>query len=358
MRCADHGGSSDRDGTRLTVRFARENGLDVSAVLGGGNPSGKSDPYRLRAGAAVSDTQPVLRQITALCIDRPLRFGNSVVQLSNAIELALSHAISKIYVPGFWWITPLIAAHQVEIELRCEEAAEDEILLSGCFYYKKSLRPLYSDHLKTIEEFRRNMLKVRSQIPLLEPPPPLPDDHLVIHIRSGDVFEGRGHPLYGQPPLAFYSLMLRKAPWRQVTLVSEDRRNPVIDRLLQSSGAGLPPVVHRQASLEEDLHLLLRARSLVASLGTFIPAVLALSGNVRRVLCFGGLWHAESLRQQADVFLVRDRDGHYSRSVLAANWRNDESQRALMLDYPEAALGLVQLTRQHPAPSPRPEATS
>lgn len=349
---------TDRDCTPLTVRFALENGLDVSAVLAEGGSSGKRDPYRLMAGAAISDTQPVLRQITALCIDRPLRFGNSVIQLSNAIDLALSHGISRIYVPGFWWITPRIAEHQGEIELLCEEAAAEEVLLSGCFYYKQSLRPLYPERPKTIEEFRRNLLKVRSQIPLLKPPPPLPDDHLVIHIRSGDVFEEQGHPLYGQPPLAFYSLILRSAPWRQVILVSEDRQNPVIDRLLQASGPGLPPVVHRQASLEEDLHLLLRARSLASSLGTFMPAVLALSENVRRVLCFRGLWYSASLRRQADVFVVNDRDGHYSRSVLASNWRNDPSQRALMLDYPEAALALVRLPRQHPGQSSRPEASS
>jgi hypothetical protein len=348
----------DRDSTLLTVRFARENGLDVSAVLGESDLSRKSDPYRLLAGAAVSNRQPVLRQITALRIDRPLRFGNSVIQLSNAIDLALSHGIGRIYVPGFWWISPLTSGHVAEIELCCEDAAPDEVLLSGCFYYKQSLRPLYPDRPKTIEEFRGNLLRARVQIPLLDAPPPLPDDHLVIHIRSGDVFEDRGHPLYGQPPLAFYTLILRKAPWRQVTLVSEDRRNPVIDRLLQSSGPGLPPVVHRQASLEADLQLLLRARSLAGSLGTFMPAVLALSGNVRRVLCFGGLWYGATLRTQADLFVVKDLEGHYSRSVLASNWRNDPFQRALMLDYPETALGLVQLPRQRPNQPPRAEAGS
>lgn len=343
-------GRSDSDA--LTARFARENGLDVKALRGDDDVARKKDPYRLEAGSALNSSEPLLRQISALRIDAPKRFGNSVIQLSNAIDLASDHSIGRIYAPGFWWINPPSAPQSGGITVLGNEAPDDETILSGRFYHRKSLQPLYPTRQKTIEEFRSSLMRVRSQIPLLDPCPPLPDDHLVVHIRSGDVFRNQGHPLYGQPPLAFYTLVLRKGAWRRVTLVSEDRQNPIIDRLLEASGTTLPPLEYRQASLEEDLKLLLRARSLVGSLGTFMPAVLALSSNVRRVICFGGIWYAATLRQRADVVVVKDVAGHYSRTVLASNWRNDPSQRALMIDYPESALrtGLLPCDRSPESP--------
>ncbi len=340
----------------LLARFAFENGLDLRALEGEDVRSLRLDAYRILSGSEPRTSEPLLSQISALRIERPMRFGNSVVQLSNAIELASRHGIRRIDAPGFWWITTAPEVDRGEITVSTLAAPAEEIILSGHYYYREFLGSLYLSEGKSIEGFRRNLLRVRSQISLLEACPPLPDDHLVIHIRSGDIFEGRGHPLYGQPPLAFYTLVLRKGPWRRVTLVSEDRSNPVVDRLLEFSGSGLPPVDYRQASLEEDLRFLLRARSLVSSLGTFIPAVLALSGHVRRVICFGGLWYANTLLDRLDVVVVQDRSGHYRRSVLSANWCNDESQLALMLDYPESALRLVQLPRR-PAPvdASRPE---
>jgi hypothetical protein len=128
----------------------------------------------------------------------------------------------------------------------------------------------------------------------MRPLPPLAHDHWVIHLRSGDVFCGVGHRLYGQPLLAFYCVVLRLAPWRRVIVVCADNANPVIDSLLAEAAHAVPSVVWELATLEQDLDRLLRARSLVCSRGTFLPAVLALSANVKRIFCFEGLWCREA----------------------------------------------------------------
>jgi hypothetical protein len=297
---------------------------------------------------------PVLRQITALRIDEPMRFGNSLIQLSNAIELAAIHGIPRIYAPGFWWIASNLAHDSSSIRLLTTEAPPEETILAGQFYYKESLQPLYLRREKSIDDFRHNLIRVRHQIPLLQARTPLPDEHLVIHIRSGDVFQGEGHPLYGQPPLAFYTLILRRWPWRKVTLVCEDRLNPVIDCLLAGPCPDLPVMEHRTGSLEEDLDFLLRARSLVGSIGTFMPAVLTLSSNIRRVTCFETLWYGRNLQRHADVVIVKDAVGDYSRSVLARNWQNSRQQRELMLHYPEHQLRVFRLPRNTGDSSPSP----
>ncbi|WP_143593710.1 hypothetical protein [Synechococcus sp. 1G10] len=329
----------------LLSRFAHEYGLDLSALTDEPIAAGPSDSYRILPGAEPCGHEPLLRQITALQIRSPMRFGNSLIQLSNAIELAGLHGISRIYAPGFWWVVsspaPVIPAIQVITNL----AGPQERILEGMFYYKRTLRTLYQQPEKCIDAIRNNLFHVRQQIPLLKAREPLRDDHLVLHIRSGDVFHGKGHPLYGQPPLSFYTLILRRWPWRKATIVSEDRLNPVIDRLLGGTIPNLPPMEHRTASLQEDLELLLRARSLVCSLGTFMPAVLSLSANVRRVILFERLWYARTLQQRADLLVVKDSVGDYCRGVLDKNWQNSKQQRELMLGYPEGRLQLSHLSR-------------
>lgn len=330
----------------LIQRLAHENGLDPAALLGRPLPSGFTDGYRIVADHPPRESQPLLGQVTALQINAPMRWGNSLVQLSNAIELAATHGIARIFAPDFWWVAPLREKPPGPVTVHPAPAPPDELLLEGRFYYRHSLLGLYRGKGKYIDDFRRNLLQVREQIPLLQPRDPLADDHLVIHIRSGDIFQGQGHPLYGQPPLAFYTLVMRSMPWKRATLVCEDRLNPVVDALLALGGKQLPPIEYRAAGLEEDLDVLLRARTLVSSMGTFVPAVLALSGNVRRLFCFERLWYGDTLPQRLDVRVVRDAGGTYSRSVMARNWRNSAAQRAMMLDYPERNLRLFQTGRR------------
>ena len=76
-----------------------------------------------------------------------------------------------------------------------------------------------------------------------------------------------------------------------------------------------------------------------------MPAVLALSANARRVVCFENLWYGQNLHQRAELLVVRDVAGGYSREVLLRNWRNTPKQRALMLEYPQRNLQLVRPLR-------------
>lgn len=329
----------------IVRRFAIENRLDPAAVTVGDAPPAHRDGYRLLAGRTADSRQPLLRQLAGLQIDAVMRWGNSLVQLSNAIEIAARHGIARVYAPDFWWVSPHAGTDGTGITVEPGPAPAGAAVLAGRFYYRDSLAPLYATKGKSIEAIRENLLRVRGQIPLLAPRPAWPEDHLVIHIRAGDVFEGAGHPLYGQPPLAFYTLVLKALPWRRVTLVCEDRANPVVDALLAWRQPGVPPVEYRAGSLAEDLEILLSATSLVASLGTFMPAVLALSANARRVACFENIWYGQNLHQHAELLVVRDVAGGYSPQVLVRNWRNTANQRALMLEYPQRNLRLVRSPR-------------
>jgi len=199
-----------------------------------------------------------------------------------------------------------------------------------------------------VEDFLRNReaVEIASGLPndawshlrqclvLEETSPELPSDHLVIHLRGGDVFQNRRPAGYGQPPLGFYTAILDLEKWSHVTIVREDELNPVTEPLVSECAARSIGVSQQSQSLQDDLRLLLSASSLVAGRGTFIPAVVGLSKSVRKV------YYCEDkfvvMPEARNVSFIRglDTKGHYRKSILSRNWQDSPEQRELMLKYP------------------------
>lgn len=162
----------------------------------------------------------------------------------------------------------------------------------------------------------------------------LPSDHLVIHLRGGDVFGPRKPRAYGQPPLAFYELILKRYPWSAVTIVHEDFANPVLDGIVAASTALNIPITHQSGSVPEDIAVLMTARSLAAGRGTFVPAIVGLSRCVERVFFFEDKFSLFPDRETLDIQRIFDSGGDYVAAVLSHNWENSDEQRDLMLSYP------------------------
>lgn len=168
--------------------------------------------------------------------------------------------------------------------------------------------------------------------------PTLPDSHLVIHLRGGDVFGPRKPASYGQPPLAFYETLLAHEAWTGVTVVHEDEKNPVLRPLLESCTARKIPVTTHSGSVVDDIAVLLGASTLVAGRGTFMPAVVGLSRNVRRVFYFHDKFSLHPPVAGVEIVRIIDKEGTYVQDVLSNNWENSEYQHNLMLSYPQSNL--------------------
>jgi hypothetical protein len=168
--------------------------------------------------------------------------------------------------------------------------------------------------------------------------PALPEDHLVIHLRGGDVFGPRKPGSYGQPPLSYYELILDSGQWSGVTVVHQDQKNPVLDPLLAMCRKRQIPVSHQTGTLLEDLPTLLRASTLVAGRGTFIPAIAGLARGVKTVYFFEDKFSVFPAVPDLRIIRVRDRHGDYVEKTLSGNWANTPEQRALMLEYPMSSL--------------------
>jgi len=108
-------------------------------------------------------------------------------------------------------------------------------------------------------------------------------DQLTVHIRGGDIFSKRPHPSYAPFPLTFYKWVFGSEVWTKILIVSEDLDNPLVWAVkVEAESFGIPVEI-QSSSLRDDLNSLLCAKNLVASQGTFVPAVGYLSKNVENI---------------------------------------------------------------------------
>ncbi|KAL4525996.1 hypothetical protein Ndes2437B_g07269 [Nannochloris sp. 'desiccata'] len=162
-------------------------------------------------------------------------------------------------------------------------------------------------------------------------------DSLIIHVRSGDIYRKRGPPVhsgYGPPPLAFYTRVIEEHQSRHssssgpsIIIVTElQNMSPLVDALL-----GMYPqdVITLQAgTLEEDVAVVLGARHLVASQGTFAYTLAFASETLETLYTFN---KNLDWRVLCDVELVR------YKAVLPEfleKWKASSEQIQYLLDCP------------------------
>lgn len=171
--------------------------------------------------------------------------------------------------------------------------------------------------------------------------PAKPDDELIVHIRSGDVFSTWVNAAYIQPPLAFYTLVIdhlaRAGRIRTVKLVYENRMNPVIAALEAWLTTRAIPFTVQSGTMVEDACALINGRHLVFGFGTLGPGICYLSDEVETLVSFAnGYDHKfREIPTVKHVIEVVDAAGAYIRP---GGWDNSDAQRAMMLEYPEADL--------------------
>ena len=325
----------------LFEAFAAHHGLPVDPRT---RVSGRQDRYVVKVGS-----QRLRQAQTQLDCEAPLvegvairelgRFGNSLVQLANGLSVAETLHVGRLYVEPVWFLQDPVtvkgqADHEVQIIQGHDPAGEqDGPTLEGRFLFDHSLAPL----IRTDDDPSRFVRRLRPFTSFTRRSA-LPSDHLVIHLRAGDVFRDRNvNRRYGQPPLAYYLAVLDHARWAAVDLVYEDLGNPVITPLLEacrSRGLATRSITH---DLTDTIDHLLRARNLVTGRGTFIPTIAALSENAESLYTFEGEVLPGFERWAAipgvERFDVHDVPGRYRATILDDNWQNSIPQRRLMLDY-------------------------
>ena len=175
----------------------------------------------------------------------------------------------------------------------------------------------------------------------LVPAPGGNESNLVIHVRSGDIYQRENVGNWGQPPFAYYENIIRSGDWRSVQVVAEDELSPVIAPIMELCAR--LSIEHRlqSSSLHEDLKVLVSAENLVVGRGSFAPAVAILAPQLKKLFFFEDRFGTPFLDPKVEVVRLCDRIGEYRSKVLQGNWRNSPVQRDLMVSYPRDWVGLA-----------------
>ena len=262
-------------------------------------------------------------------------FSNTLTAILNAIGLAKLLQIKNIFILK----TTLTAALLSEeyyidgISLKISESPPLDNYIEGCFFSHfdfiqnnnskfKSQRKYFANHI--LEKF----IKKKTS----------PKNELVIHIRSGDIFDSKLiHPKYGQPPLSFYILAINHFKPKSIILIFEDKKNPTINSLVSHiKEIKCKLKIQKTSSLKDDISYLFNAKNIVCGNGTFVPGILLGSSNIESIYIFEAAddykyrWSLEHIKK---FFNVYDKNGFYRENLLSKNWCASNFQLWLMNSY-------------------------
>ncbi|MEG3982873.1 discoidin domain-containing protein [Microcoleus sp. T3B2] len=269
-------------------------------------------------------------------IDKFYRLGNSLIQLLNAIYLTQKYQ-GKLVHPGHYYLK----LDEGEMDFSTSQQTSWLVKIRGGFFTVPELRITTSEMLKILHNTIFNLFPYREDKSIGE-------RTLVIHIRSGDVFDGFNiHPFYVQPPLSYYQKIIEDGNYQDIVVVTEaDRLNPCINELLIRYNARV-----QTNSLEEDVNTILSAKHLVIGQGTF-GNLSMLSPNLAKLYCPFFLHYSHNnllfqIAKELPYQTIFARLPFYifpsqrSNEYEFEGWTNSDEQRKFMLFYPKEMIELI-----------------
>jgi hypothetical protein len=153
---------------------------------------------------------------------------------------------------------------------------------------------------------------------------------LVIHIRSGDIFEHEHNPPhdYTPNPLIYYKNLVES--FDNIIVVTEnDDYNPIVSELKKYEN-----VTVQSTTVANDFATLMRAKNLASSgTGTFSVAAALCSSNIQNFYC-SNLYLDEHLNPEMLIssgikVLMMEFDNYLTHK----SWKNNQEQRKFILEY-------------------------
>lgn len=228
------------------------------------------------------------------------RLGNNIHQLHNCILIGLYYNCNIRFPSHNFFTKTYIQLHNLPVYHTITDPSN--------FFYKKNIdnidEILFSKNNERALDILRDCFVIKG-----DSIPALGDNDVVIHIRSGDIFTTFIQELYWQPPLSFYVNLLNKRKFTNVYLLSEDNANPCVDILLEL----FPNIQYKQNTLEGDIKIILAAKTIISSHGTFVNELVKMSKNIQRIRRYSNKTYIEFMTP----------------------WKNTEEQRHIMLTFDE-----------------------
>jgi hypothetical protein len=262
------------------------------------------------------------------------QLGNHIMQLSYGLHVALETR-SRLIVPSH----PILEKREFNfcerLNSKTNEVIESSFRNKGeCFQFALNDDAVRRQILQkyVLPQLLRKPY-FRKIFDILRPDPDtfVSHDTLVINIRSGrDIFRTSPPPQndYMQPPLSFYTHVIRKYKYKKALIVTEkERANPVIEALLNAKLDCEIRLKHRK-SVQNDIATILNAHHLIAAHSTFTWFLALMSKKL-------------SVVYQPETFFIRNvpditvRVFRYNNYINLGEWECSPSQLDLMISHPE-----------------------
>ena len=272
-----------------------------------------------------------INTIDSLYIDYNYRFGNQLVLLNKIIFYCEILKCKKILLNNNNRIYIKNKIKDDKFNLTIEVIKESKninlknITLSLYFpnaYYKfLEIKPDYKFYV-----IKNEILK---NIPFIK----TKKNDLYIHIRSGDIFI-LPHKAYSQPPYCFYKTIINKNKFNNIFILSEDNRNPIINKLINE----FPNIVFKKNKIELDISFLVYAYNIVGSESSFCMEAIKFNDylinfyeyniyNIReKIFHFHHLFY--NYKRNYTIFLMNPSENYIKNMYI---WRASRRQINIML---------------------------
>ncbi len=268
--------------------------------------------------------------VKILYLKESLKFGNSMILLNNLIAYCEVLDIRNIYlnIDMNWPIVEDIFSDRVNIyfvspyQIECEDKA---VLCADYkpFYYLTVVKPEIRISLFK-DEVKRNLPSINTD-----------RNDLYIHIRSGDIFKRRPNTVYAQPPLCFYQKILNNFFFKNIYIVSENRKNPIIELLTKE----YHEIIFIDNYIETDAAILSNAYNIVGSMSSFLTTLVMINDNLIKYFDFDNYRLSEKyLHFHHDIYnfnrnytLYEMKPSEDYRKEMFV-WRNSKRQIDLMIN--------------------------
>jgi hypothetical protein len=174
---------------------------------------------------------------------------------------------------------PFFNTNKIIINKNLKNNNEYEVELKYNFFYSPPEKFFTKKFINDNFDYVTDLLKKITNINLENLDYEKYKNSLVMHIRSGDIFDIWPHPRYVPPPLYYYENIINKNKYDEIIIVSENDTNPIINILKNK----YKNVKFSKRSLLEDINIILSSTNLCLSVGTFIPSLLLLSNNKKNI---------------------------------------------------------------------------
>ena len=276
-----------------------------------------------------------INKIETFFIGYDIPFGNSLININNLIFTCEIVGCNKIILKDHRIKRPWLIKNPIYIKklnltimlgprVHCDD---DTVLCISIATWD----PFFPTFVKPQVRIRYIRDELINNLPLVKTEP----DELYIHIRGGDVFKKNPSTAYAQPPFCFYEKILDNNKYKNIYILSMDRRNVVLDALMNK----YKNIIFNEHKYEYDISLLINAYNLVTSVSSFVISTIKLNDNLK------DLWEYD-INRLSEKFLFMHHhlykfDIKYKIHTMKSSdeyaqkmyiWRNTEEQLKLMLE--------------------------